>query len=157
MSTLELVALVCASIGLGKLLELGLAKVLNRRIDTVSEEKVKVETAKAAADTARTEVETIREVLEEVREHSATKDKRIDKLESDVDFLRTAVTELQERERHQLTRAAAHESWDQMSFALLVKHFPDHPAPPPLTPAHDDPHAPPDALPYVTIDEGTQP
>lgn len=153
MTTTELLLTIAAALGLGKLLELLAGKLLNRKIDDASEDKLKVETAKVEAETARTEVETIREVLNEVREHSATKDKRIDKLESDVDYLRTAVVELQDRERHQLTRAAAHEAWDQMSFALLVKHFPDHPAPPPLTPAQDDMHALPDALPYTTTPE----
>ena len=153
MSTTELLLTIAAALGLGKLLELLANKLLNRKIDNVTEDRVEAETAKVAAETARTEVETIRDVLKEVQAHSETKDKRIDKLEADVDFLRQAVVELQDRERHQLTRAAAHEAWDQMSFALLVKHFPDHPAPPPLTPAQDDTHALPDALPYTTVPE----
>lgn len=145
METAELVVTVVATLGIGKLLELLASKLLNRKIDSVATNKV-------AAETAKTEVDTIRAVLEEVKEHSATKDARIDKLESDVDFLRDRVVKLEDRERHQLTRAAAHEAWDQMSFALLVKTHPDHPAPPPLTPAHDDPHAPQDALPYITAE-----
>jgi hypothetical protein len=141
-SFIELILLIAATLGVGKVVELSVGKFLNRKIDVVAEDK-------ARADIAKTEVDTIRAVLEEVKEHSATKDKRIDKLETDYALVIQRVFKLEERERHQLTRAAAHESWDQMSFALLSKHFPEHPPPPPLTPAYDDTHVDPSALPYV--------
>jgi hypothetical protein len=150
LSFVEIILAIATILGLGKLLELAFGKLLNRKIDTVATQKV-------AAETTKTEVETVRQVLEEVREHSATKDKRIDKLESDYALVIDRVLKLEERERHQLTRAAAHEAWDQMSFALLVQNHPDHPAPPPLTPAGDDEHYHPDALPYIPYHEEDRP
>ncbi len=95
-----------------------LAKVVDRRATAVATDKVKVETK-------ATEVEILRGVLQEVRDDSAEKSQRIARLEE-------RMTKLEERERHQLTRAAVHEAWDQMSFALLVQYNPAHPPPPPL-------------------------
>lgn len=145
MPSSETILSFAAVLGIAKIIELVVTKRFSRQVDRATERQVKVE-----ADA--TEVETIRGILKEVRDHSATKDKRIDKLEDDVSFLRQAVVELQDRERHQLVRAAAHEAWDQMSFALLVKEHPNHPAPPPLTPSKDDTHAPTDALPYISME-----
>lgn len=95
-----------------------LAKLVDRKATAVATDKVKVETK-------ANEVDILREVLAEVRTDSAEKSNRIERLEE-------RMTKLEERERHQLTRAAVHEAWDQMSFALLVQHNPTHPPPPPL-------------------------
>lgn len=95
-----------------------LAKLVDRKATAVATDKVKVETK-------ANEVDILREVLAEVRTDSAEKSQRIERLEE-------RMTKLEERERHQLTRAAVHEAWDQMSFALLVQQHPSHPPPPPL-------------------------
>lgn len=95
-----------------------LAKLVDRKATAVATDKVRVETK-------ANEVEILRGVLQEVRDDSAEKSARIERLEE-------RMTKLEERERHQLTRAAVHEAWDQMSFALLVQHNPTHPPPPPL-------------------------
>lgn len=95
-----------------------LAKLIDRKASAAATEKIKVE-VKAS------EVEILREVLAEVRADSTDKDGRILRLEE-----RMAL--LEDRERHQLTRAAVHEAWDQMSFALLMQINPNHPPPPPL-------------------------
>jgi hypothetical protein len=76
---------------------------------------------------AATEVTMLREIIGEVRTSEAKKTERIDNLERRLDLL-------EERERHMLTRAAVHEAWDQMAFAMLSQINPDHPAPPPLMP-----------------------
>jgi hypothetical protein len=135
LSAVEVMLAILTVLGVGKLIELAVIKFLNRKIDTVASQK-------ATAETAKTEVETVRQVLEEVKAHSATKDLRIDKLESDLSRVEIRMEKMEERERHALTRAAVHEAWDQMSFQLLLQHFPDHPAPPPLIglPLGDSPH-----------------
>lgn len=76
--------------------------------------------------TMQSDVTTLRDIIAEVRTSEAQKVQRIDNLER-----RMAL--LEDRERHMLTRAAVHEAWDQMAFALLAQHNPDHPPPPPLT------------------------
>ena len=96
-----------------------LAKMVDRKATAVATDKVKVETR-------ANEVDILREVLDEVRKDSSDKSSRIERLEE-------RMTKLEERERHQLTRAAVHEAWDSMAFAFIVQHNPNHPPPPPLT------------------------
>jgi hypothetical protein len=80
---------------------------------------------------AATEVTMLREIIAEVRSSEVKKAERIDNLERRLDLL-------EERERHMLTRAAVHEAWDQMAFALLSQQNPEHPPPPPLVDRNDD-------------------
>lgn len=110
-------AVLIAVIASGALTTL-LVKLLDRRLDSDRAAGVR-------ADTAASEVATLREVLAEVRQQDARKGQRLDALE---DRIRT----LEERERHQLTRAAVHEAWDQLAFQALVAQNPAHPPPPPL-------------------------
>lgn len=102
-----------------------LAKMIDKKATNAAVDKVKVE-VKA------NEVEILRDVLIEVRADSADKTTRIERLEQ-------RMGQLEERERHQLTRAAVHEAWDQMSWTLLLQHSPNHPPPPPLIERHELP------------------
>lgn len=80
------------------------------------------------------DLDVLRGVIDELRDSEARKNERINQLEA-------RMTQLEERERHALTRAAVHEAWDQLAFATLVAHNPQHPPPPPLTLAkreHDE-------------------
>lgn len=108
-------------------------KWLNRGVDNATAEKMKAEARQTAQSTAASEVQIIREVLQEVRDSDSRKTERIDKLEERLE-------RLEERERHALTRAAVHEAWDRMSFALLRDIHPGHPEPPPLLPSEHVPH-----------------
>lgn len=82
---------------------------------------------KDSASVDSTAVETMKSVLQEVRTEDGKKAIRLEKLEERVD-------KLEERERGHLTRAAVHEAWDQMAFAMLIATNPNHPAPPPILP-----------------------
>lgn len=104
-------------------------KLLSRDIDSADAQQ-----KRAAAQ--KDDVDSLREIIAEVKEKraeekaeaaaaAAVATTRIDRLEE-------RLTKLEERERHMLTRAAVHESWDIMSFALLKSMHPDHPEPPPL-------------------------
>lgn len=95
-----------------------LAKLIDRKASSAAIDKIRVE-VKAS------EVEILRDVLVEVRAADSEKSVRLERLEE-----RMAL--LEDRERHQLTRAAVHEAWDQMSWTLLLQHSPNHPPPPPL-------------------------
>lgn len=132
LSNFELFLAFAAAIGLAKLLELSLTKLLNRRIEQRSGEKTEVEVAAIKAETVGKEVETVRGVLDEVREHSATKDKRIDTLESTVFRLEGRIERMEAREHqnHQLTMS--HETWDLQIYQQILTRDPDYPPPPPL-------------------------
>lgn len=124
MSTAEVIAAVAtilATLGVREVV----AKTLSRKADEVVSDKVR-------AETAQTEVETLREVLVLVREDSASVRLDSQALREQVTVLSERVSLLEERERHQLTRAAVHEAWDQMAFQFLLTQNPDHPPPPPL-------------------------
>ena len=102
-------------------------KLLSRKADAVVTDKVR-------AETSQIEVNTLREVLNQVREDSAAVRADSEALREQVRTLNARVSQLEERERHQLTRAAVHEAWDQMAFQFLLTQNPDHPPPPPLNP-----------------------
>lgn len=126
---LELVALLTAG-GAGaasiKVVEL----VLGRGPTRANTGAVQAQTRMTDQQAAASEVGMLREVIAEVRASEAKKAERIDNLERRLDLL-------EERERHMLTRAAVHEAWDQMAFALLSQMNPDHPPPPPLELDHN--------------------
>lgn len=96
--------------------------------------------------TALAEVAMLREIIGDVRASEAKKVERIDNLERRLDLL-------EERERHMLTRAAVHEAWDQMAFAVLCQLNPEHPPPPPLTDGDFSHHF----HPPTTPDQGSTP
>lgn len=120
--TWTVVIAVITALGLRELL----AKMIDRRATSAAVDAT-------AASTAATEVETIRAVLAEVRANDQAKTERLTRVEAMLHQLEAEVRVLQERERHALTRAATHEAWDRMSFQLLQRIDPDHPAPPPLS------------------------
>lgn len=97
-----------------------LVKILNRRIDNATADKIKEEAREVAVGTAKAELEILRQVIADVRASERVLRERVDKLE--------------ERERHMLTRAAVHEAWDQMALAFIVSHDASFPPPPPLRP-----------------------
>lgn len=101
----------------------GLREVVAKLIDR---ENDKAERLKVNSEIRKDDVQVLRDVLVEVTRDSAEKSARLEILEERLD-------KLEERERHQLTRAAVHEAWDQMAFAMLTQHHPNHPPPPPLT------------------------
>lgn len=132
LSVLEIIVAVATVLGVGKILELLVSRLLNRKIHVVTEEKLKAEVEQLEITNNKTEVDVVRAVLEEVREHSATKDKRIDTLEGTVFRLEGRIERMEAREHqaHQLT--AAHEAWDLKTYQLVLLHHPEHPDPPPL-------------------------
>lgn len=95
-----------------------LVKLMSRNVDTATASHL-------AAQSTASEVQVIRDVLTEVRTNASDKDAKLKALE-------LRVEKLEERERHMLTRAAVHEAWDQMAFAMLLEKDPGHPPPPPL-------------------------
>lgn len=101
-----------------------LVKLMDRRVDGAR-------TGQIRAATNAAEVKTIRDVLEEVRAQDAAKGQRLNALEERLQVL-------EERERHQLVRAAVHEAWDRLSYTTLLTQNPQHPPPPPLTPPGED-------------------
>lgn len=119
MSSDLVAAILLAFVGGGGLAAV-LVKFMSREVDdATAEEKM--------AGVRATDIDNLRSIIAELRASEARKDQRIDSLER-----RMALVE--ERERHALTRAAVHEAWDQMAFAMLVAQNPTHPPPPPLTP-----------------------
>lgn len=96
--------------------------------------KDRAEEAQLIVSARRDDVDTLRSVIAELRDLRAGDRTRMDSLEA-------RVLQLEERERHALTRAAVHEAWDQLAFATLTAQNPHHPPPPPLTLAnreHDE-------------------
>lgn len=125
------VAVIAASAALGGALVGVLVKLLNRDVDRAAA------TASRSAS-RKDDVSVLREIIDELRDSETRKTERIDKLEE-------RMAKLEERERHALTRAAVHEAWDQMTFALIVANHPGHPPPPPIRdtsalPPGDDGH-----------------
>jgi len=87
--------------------------------------KTTAEARVSEQEVAASEVRMLRDIITEVRTSEKAKVVRISNLERRMNLL-------EERERHMLTRAAVHEAWDQMAFALLLATNPEHPPPPPL-------------------------
>lgn len=131
-SFFEIVLAVLTVLGAGKILELLIVRFLGRKTDVVINEKLKAEVVALELTNRQSEVETVRAVLDEVKEHSATKDKRIDNLETTVISLSARLERMEEREHqtHQLT--AAHEAWDLQIYQRMLMHDADFPQPPPL-------------------------
>lgn len=102
-------------------------KYLNRGVDDATAEKLRADVKEAAQRTAASEVDTLREIIAEVRASEAQKTARIDSLEQRLE-------KLEERERHALTRAAVHESWDALAFQFILQHDSSFTPPPPLGP-----------------------
>jgi hypothetical protein len=130
-SPAELAALIAASGGLGAALAAVVTKYMSRGTDTATAEKLRAESREAAQRTASAEVQTLLTIIQEVRAAEAAKSQRIEDLERRIE-------QLEERERHALTRAAVHEAWDQMAFTALTRAGtdPPFPSPPPLR--HDE-------------------
>lgn len=129
-SWLQLIAIIGSVFGGAKLVD----RAVTRKTDTAITEKIKAETSKTRAETAVAEVEAVREVLAEVRFENASKETRLGLLEVARDRVLERLALLEERERDQLVRTAVHESWDHMTYQLMLVHHPDHPTPPPLSP-----------------------
>lgn len=125
MQASEIAALVAASGAVGAGLIKGYDLVAGRAGRDASTEKTRADTRVSEFSAAQAEVGMLREIIDEVRTSEQIKAQRIDNLER-----RMAL--LEERERHMLTRAAVHEAWDQMAFAMLSQVNPQHPPPPPL-------------------------
>lgn len=121
--------------------------VLRRKLDGVTVKEIEAKTVQIATDTARDQIELMRSVHQEMRTNYEL---RIEQLQeektaiaaraaADVATIKTEYNEvikrvekLEERERHMLTRAAAHEAWDQMAFQIISQQQPDFAPPPPL-------------------------
>lgn len=133
MSPAELAALLAASGGLGAALAAVVTKIMSRGIDDATADKLQAESREAAQRTASAEVRTLLTIIQEVRQAEAAKSQRISDLERRIE-------QLEERERHALTRAAVHEAWDSLAFNALsgAGVEPPFPPPPPLRPNHDD-------------------
>lgn len=99
----------------------------------VAKNSITVADDKTRTETKASEVQILRDVLDEVKEDSASKTKTIAELKGNLAGLEKRMDQLEERERHQLTRAAVHEAWDQIAFQMLLAQNPEHPPPPPLT------------------------
>lgn len=132
MSPSELAGLLAAGAALGA----GILRILDVFTGRASRQAATDKTAAEAKATEQqvvaSEVTMLRGIISEVRDSEAKKAQRIDNLEHRLELL-------EERERHMLTRAAVHEAWDQMAFAILSQVNPEHPPPPPLsTAAHPD-------------------
>lgn len=121
----EVTALVAAAGAIGAVLVKMWDLVVGKRGRDANTGKVLSETRVTDIAAAQAEVTLLREIIGEVRASEVKKVERIDNLERRLDLL-------EERERHMLTRAAVHEAWDQMAFALLSQLNPEHPPPPPL-------------------------
>lgn len=100
-------------------------KAMSKPVDDATAAKISAEAKEAAQRTAASEVDTLREIIAEVRASEAKKTERIDSLE-------VRLEKLEERERHALTRAAVHESWDALAFQFILQHDPQFRPPPPL-------------------------
>lgn len=116
-------AIASGSAGLGATARELIRRHYARPVEQARAAQIDAESAAVRARTAADEITTARELMSEVR--------------AEVQQLRGRVSQLEERERHMLTRAAVHEAWDQMSFALLVGMHPEHPPPPPLMPPRE--------------------
>lgn len=127
MNAPELAALVAAAGGVGAGVSGVLVKLLSRETDDATSAKLRAEAQETAQRSASAEVATLLTIIQEVRSAEAAKAQRIHDLERRMGLL-------EERERHQLTRAAVHEAWDQMAFAHIITHGggDDFPHPPPL-------------------------
>lgn len=95
-----------------------------RGVDRATEEE-------KMAGVRTSDVDNLRSIIAELRESEARKAERIDNLER-------RMLLLEERERHALTRAAVHESWDVLTFSKLFEQDPTYPPPPPLTLARQE-------------------
>lgn len=125
LSLFEVILALLGVLGAGKVVELLVNRLLHRKVEVLSETKIK-------AEVVSQEVTTVRGVLAEVQKHSETKDQVIKDLQFQVHSLAGRVERMESREHqgHQLT--AAHELWDIQAFQRLLAHDPDFPAPPPL-------------------------
>lgn len=121
----DLIAVVLPALLGGGALGAVLVKRMNRNVDNATADNLEAQAAHTARQAAASEVAVIREVLAEVRENDARKT-------AELAELRERIEKLEERERHMLTRAAVHEAWDQMAFAMLLSMNPQHPPPPPI-------------------------
>lgn len=71
------------------------------------------------------DLDTLRGVIAELRTDKAEQAERIKNIEQ-------RLTQVEDRERHMLTRAAVHEAWDQLAIAFILTHDQNFPKPPPL-------------------------
>lgn len=110
---------IVGALGLRELVGVAVARWVNRKAEDATTREVEVRTAAA-------EVDLMRGLLQDVKDDRAQVQNRLGEVEA-------RVAQLEERERHMLTRAAVHEAWDQITYAAIVaagSH--DHPPPPPL-------------------------
>lgn len=112
MSLFEILAAVTVAALGGGALGAVIVKWLNRDVD--------------AATAMATRVTALGAIIDDLIASDARKAEQLASALERIDLL-------EERERHMLTRAAVHEAWDQMAFAVLVAQNPSHPPPPPLT------------------------
>lgn len=126
MSPSELAGILAAGAALGAAI-LRITDVFTGRANrNAITNRTAAETKATEQQVVSSEVTMLRGIISEVRDSESKKAERIDNLERRLDLL-------EERERHMLTRAAVHEAWDQMAFAILSQVNPEHPPPPPLT------------------------
>ena len=95
-------------------------------------EHVRSEIKHTDANTQAVEVKVIREILNTVVESDQRKTEQIGELRNEVRNSAVRIGTLEDRERHNLTRIAVHEAWDQIAYSKLLETYPTHPAPPPL-------------------------
>ena len=124
MSWAEVLLTVLGSAGISAVL----VKLLNRRVDNATAEKIRAEAREVATTAAAAEMDILRQVIADLRASERETRLRLDKLE--------------ERERHMLTRAAVHEAWDQLAFGFIAGHDASFPPPPPLRHAPRPPLGP---------------
>lgn len=111
-------------------------KLLNRKVDEatvvtmVSDAESRAK--ESAANVLEKQVLVLTNIIQAVQKQLESKDVTLGKLEERVEGLIGKIQLLEERERHQLVRAAVHEAWDQMAFGILSQMDPNHPPPPPI-------------------------
>ena len=107
-------------------------RFLDRKKSKAEVNQLKAVTAQDKAETQAIQVGVLKEIIEEVREDSKNKSLQIIQLSTQLNYMTQRIDQLEERERHNLTRVAVHEAWDELAYSLLLEHHKEHPPPPPL-------------------------
>lgn len=125
----------------------GLGPVILKKVRTPTEE---VQDSKTTAERDSIAVSTAKELISLSRQDVLSARTEVAVLAEKVTALITRIDTLEERERHQLVRAAVHEAWDDMAFRRLYALDPTISPPPPLLGRTDPPPLNPDAQYHIT-------
>ncbi len=107
----------------------GIGPILLKKIRTPTEEIID---KKTLAEQESIAVATAKELIGMSREDVINARTEVAVLKEQITQVLNRVDVLEERERHQLVRAAVHEAWDDMAFRRLYAIDPTIPPPPPL-------------------------